>query len=408
MILFLLISTFLLTYQIIKAANYSKDYFFNLPLLVITPPLFGLIYTFFILKLNLLDTYVSSTLNPIFNEISILFIKSLLCFSLLVFLARKFLPPLVISKNLNLPNFSTLLIVYLSFSLIEFSAKLLDLSVHLMILFGEITNLSFILLISSLIINLKVNRSFLKFGLISIMTIIVFFSFTFDKGGTVSLFSSIFLLLLGSRNLNLKLSLLKTNLLIISGGILIPFLNFIEHRFLLPSAGKDGYKSLLEVMESNGLLGNYYHIFYNPSCLYNHTISILDSIISPFRALLGMQVSFHADVYMDTCFPIAKLDGAGLTFGLINESALSNELPDFLFFSLAAISFILILEFIYHRFSLFGLLIYAQSIEIIYKLTRNSVSSTIYFLLYTIIASYIVCQTIKILDTYFSSKKFIL
>ena len=408
MILFLLISTFIVSFLIIKAANYSKDYFFNLPLLVITPPLFGSIYSSILLKFGILTEDVSSLINPIFDELSIIFIKSLLCLSLMVFLVRKFLPPLVIPKTLNFPNVSSLLVVYLFFCLLEIVGYELGLSVHLMILVGEITNLSFILLISSLIINLKINNSFLKFASIATITIITIFTFTFDKGITVGLFCAVFLVLLGSKNLNIKLNLLKTNILIIAGGIRIPFLNFIEQGFLLVNTKGDAYKSLLEVMESNGLFINYYHVFYNPACLYNHQISIFESIISPFKAILGMAVSFHSDVYMDTCFPIAKLNGAGLTFGLINESALQKELPPFLFFSLVTISFILILEFLYYRFSLFGLLVYAQSIEIIYKLTRNSFSASIYFLLYTIIASFIVIQTVKLVDYFFSSKKFIL
>ena len=110
---------------------------------------------------------------------------------------------------------------------------------------------------------------------------------------------------------------------------------------------------------------------------------------------------------MDICHPIDKASGAGKAFGLIIESAISNELPSFLFFSLAAISFILIIEFIYYRFSLFGLLVYSNSIQIIYKLTRTDISATYYHLLYVIIASFIVCQTLGMIDSYFSSKKFI-
>ena len=158
-------------------------------------------------------------------------------------------------------------------------------------------------------------------------------------------------------------------------------------------------------MESSNLL-NYYNVFYNPECIYTYRSSLFNQIISPVKAILGMKVSFHADKLMDLCFPIEKANGGGKAFGLITEAALSNELPAFLYFSLAAILFILILEFFYYRFSLFGLLVYGQSIEIIYKLSRNDISGSIYFLLYTIIASYIITQTISFVDSYLFNKKY--
>ena len=403
MIIFLLILTFFLSNYIIKISDNRDSYFFKLPLLITTPPLFGLIYSSFLLKLNLLSNQVTDVFNPILNEISIIYIKSLLCFSLINLLLRRNLPPLVFPKNLKFPSISTLLIIYLSFSLIEFIASQLKFSIHLMILFGELSNISLILLLSSLIISLKINKSFYRFTLISVITITFFFIFTFDKGFSISLMSGIFLILLATNNLKIKLNIFKTNLLIMSGGILLPVLNFIEGYFF--GWNKENvFNSLGEVMESHSFQ-NYFHIFYNPNCSYKNTISIFDSLISPFKAILGMKVSFHHDLFMETCFPIEKANGGMKAFGLIVESVLSNELPSFLFFSIATISFILIIEFLYSRFSLFGLLIYSQSIELVYKLTRNDLSSSIYFLLYVIIASFIVSQTLLILDSYLPSKK---
>ena len=77
----------------------------------------------------------------------------------------------------------------------------------------------------------------------------------------------------------------------------------------------------------------------------------------------------------------------------------------FYIFSLAAIAFILIFEFIYFRFSLFGLLVYSQSIEIIYKLTRGDVASSIFSLLYTLIASFIIYRIILIINPYLNNFK---
>ena len=398
----LLITTFLLSNYIIKLAKYTSVYFFNLSLLIITPPLFLLIYTNVLLTANLIAPQFAIILNPIINDISFIYIKALLFFSFILLLLRKVFPPLLIPKKYNFPSLATIFIVFSFFRSFELIASQLKISVHLLILIGEINDISFIILITTLLINLKINKSIFKFFLIALITIVTYFIFTFDKGFTIALFASIFLMLLGSNNLNIKLNLVKTNLLIIIGGFLLPLLNFIQDYFF--SIGKS-FNSLSEVMESH-ILKNYYAVFYDPNCNYTFRNSIIDSIISPFKAILGMEVSFNPDKLMDICFPIAKANGHMQAFGLIVESALSNELPAFLYFSLAAISFILILEFFYYRFSFLGLLIYSQSIEIVYKLTRNDLASTIYFLLYTIIASYIVCLTILIVDSFFPSKRF--
>ena len=108
---------------------------------------------------------------------------------------------------------------------------------------------------------------------------------------------------------------------------------------------------------------------------------------------------------METCFPIQRANGAGRAFGLISESALSNQLPTFLYFSLATIVFITIFEYFYYRFSFIGLLVYSQSIEIVYKLTRSDTTSTLFALLYTIIASYIIYKTILIINPDFKPFK---
>tara|TARA_Y100000994_G_scaffold249514_1_gene261682 strand:- start:3791 stop:5008 length:1218 start_codon:yes stop_codon:yes gene_type:complete len=404
MIVFLLIATFILSTYIIKLAKYTSLYFFNISLLVITPPLFLLIYTNLFLAADLLSPQITFILNPIINEISFIYIKALLFFSFLILLLRNLLPPLLIPKEQNLPSIATIFITFSFFKSIEFIASQLNLSIHLRILFGEITNLSLVILICTLIINLKINQSIFKFILLSLITIVTFFVFTFDKGFSIALCSSIFLILLGSKKLNIKVNLLQTNLMILGGGFLLPLLNFVEDYYL--KQGTKTFNALLEVMESHSL-SNFYAVFYSPTCNYTFRKSIFDSLISPFKAILGMNVDFHANKLMDICFPLAKANGHMQAFGLIVESALSNELPAFLYFSLAAIAFVLILEFLYYRFSFFGLLVYSQSIEIIYKLTRNDLSGTIYFLLYTIFASYIVCQTILIVDSYFSSKRFI-
>tara|TARA_Y100000991_G_C21956445_1_gene342336 strand:- start:586 stop:1659 length:1074 start_codon:yes stop_codon:yes gene_type:complete len=356
------------------------------------------------LAADLLSPQITFILNPIINEISFIYIKALLFFSFLILLLRNLLPPLLIPKEQNLPSIATIFITFSFFKSIEFIASQLNLSIHLRILFGEITNLSLVILICTLIINLKINQSIFKFILLSLITIVTFFVFTFDKGFSIALCSSIFLILLGSKKLNIKVNLLQTNLMILGGGFLLPLLNFVEDYYL--KQGTKTFNALLEVMESHSL-SNFYAVFYSPTCNYTFRKSIFDSLISPFKAILGMNVDFHANKLMDICFPLAKANGHMQAFGLIVESALSNELPAFLYFSLAAIAFVLILEFLYYRFSFFGLLVYSQSIEIIYKLTRNDLSGTIYFLLYTIFASYIVCQTILIVDSYFSSKRFI-
>ena len=152
----------------------------------------------------------------------------------------------------------------------------------------------------------------------------------------------------------------------------MPFLNFVEIYFFQDLRG--AFESLTEAMEST-IVVNYYHIFKNESCNYNQVISIFDVLSSPFRALLGDKILFHQNGFMETCFPVERANGAGRAFGLISESAISNELPTFLYFSLAAIIFILIFEYFYYRFSLMGLIVYSQSIEIVYKLTRSETSS---------------------------------
>ena len=84
---------------------------------------------------------------------------------------------------------------------------------------------------------------------------------------------------------------------------------------------------------------------------------------------------------------------------------MSNELPTFLYFSLASITFILIFEFVYYRFSLFGLIVYSQSIEIIYKLTRADVASSIFSLIYTLLAAFIIARITLIIDPHINNFK---
>ena len=45
-----------------------------------------------------------------------------------------------------------------------------------------------------------------------------------------------------------------------------------------------------------------------------------------------------------------------------------------------------------------GLIVYSQSIEIVYKLTRSETSSALFAMLYTIIASYIIYKFILIIN----------
>ena len=82
-------------------------------------------------------------------------------------------------------------------------------------------------------------------------------------------------------------------------------------------------------MEST-ILTNYYHVF--NICEFNQPISIIETITSPFRAILGMDLSFYQHNFIKTCFPLERANGAWRGFGLITESALSNELPTFLYF----------------------------------------------------------------------------
>ena len=398
----LLVLTFLITYLIISESKGSKNYFFNLPFLVSTPPLVGLIYFGIISKFNFIGEDGGKFISPIFDEISAIYIKTLLCFSFFIFLIRIFTKPFVIARYQLLPSASLSLIILLIFSLTERFILAFNPSIHLLILFSELTNLSLVLFLSSIIINFRFNKSIYSFLLIAGSTIFIFFIITFDKGLTISIFASLFLILLGSKNFNIKITSLKTNLLILLGGILIPFLNFIEEFFFATLKG--GFQSLTEVMESS-VFHNYYHIFRSPDCNYQQSISIMESILSPFRAIFGMNLPIHQHDFMKTCFPIQRLQGAGRGFGLINESLLSNELPSYIYFSLCAIAFILILEYFYFRFSLVGLLVFSQSIELIYKLTRSDSISSLFALIYTIIASFIIYLTILFLNPNYVSNK---
>lgn len=394
--------TFFISYLLIANSKGTKESFFSLPFLVTTPPLIGLIYYNIISKFNL-RIGEGKFIDSIFNEISTLYITSILSFSILYYFITLFIPPLTKSKSINIPNIKTSLSVYLIFGTLELLINFINPSVHLKILFGELSNLSFILLITSIIVFFRINKSILKFILIVLLSVFLFFIFTFDKGAIIALFASIFLILNGSQKLNIKINAVKINILIILTSFLLPFLNFIENYFF-SRFNEGAFQSLTEAMEST-IIVNYYHIFENENCNYNQVISIFDVLSSPFRALLGDKILFHQNGFMENCFPVERANGAGRAFGLISESAISNELPTFLYFSLAAIIFILIFEYFYYRFSLMGLIVYSQSIEIVYKLTRSETSSALFAMLYTIIASYVIYKCILIINPKFKPYK---
>ena len=84
MIVFLLITTLITSFLIIKFADYTKDYFFNLSTIVTTPNLVGLIFCQYLLNNNLINENLANIFNPIFFEFSLLNIKAFLCFSLIL------------------------------------------------------------------------------------------------------------------------------------------------------------------------------------------------------------------------------------------------------------------------------------------------------------------------------------
>lgn len=407
--LIILISTLLISYLLISNLKGTKNSFFNLYFIVTTPPLIGLIYYRIISKFDI-PIGQQAFIDPIFNEISLKYISSIISLVLIFSIIKYFCPYLVEVKSQNLPGIKTSFLTYTLFLFFESIIKLLDISIHLKILFDEASNISLILLISSIFIKLKVYKSIYKLLLISSISTLIYFIFTFDKGLMVSINSSIFLILIGSKNTGLKINSLQTNFLILFGSFFLPFLNFIEQLYLTISnkeitiASDQTFKSLTEAIEST-IFTNYYHVFFNSKCEFDQPISIIETITSPFRGILGMDLSFYQHDFMKTCFPIEKASGAGRGFGLITESALSNELPTFLYFSLAAIAFVLVFEFVYYRFSLFGLIVYSQSIEIIYKLTRADVSSSIFSLIYTLIASFIIYRIILTINPHINNFK---
>ena len=402
--LIILFLTLLISYFLISKLKGTNNSFFNLSFIITTPPLIGLIYYGIISKFDI-PIGQEKFIGPIYNEISIKYCISIISFVLILSLIKYFNPSLLIVRNQNLPQIKTSFLTYLVFLFFESISKLMDISIHLKILFSEITNISLILLLSCVFLKLKANQSIYKFLSISSIFIIIYFAFTSDKGFFIVITSSIFLIFIGSKNTGLRINSLKTNIIILLGAFFMPFLNFVEQVIINKTLAYDQtFKSLTEAMESS-ILTNYYHVFVNPKCEYDQSISIFKTITSPLRALLGMNLQFHQHDFMETCFPLQRASGAGRGFGLITESAMSNELPTFLYFSFAAIAFILIFEFIYYRFSLFGLIVYSQSIHIIYKLTRSDVSSSIFSLIYTLIASYLVYKTILIINNHFDSFK---
>ncbi len=400
--LIILISTLLISYFLISNLKGTKNSFFNLSFIVTTPPLIGLIYYSIISKFDI-PIGQDEFIDPIFNEISLKYTSSIITLVLIFSIIKYFQPSLVKVKSQNLPDIKTSFLTYAVFLFFESIINLLDITIHLKILFSEAHNISLILFISAVFIKLKLHKSVSKLLLISSISIVIYFAFTFDKGFLISITSSTFLILLGSKNTGLKINSLKTNIIILLGSFFLPFLNFLEQLYLtitnkgITFASDQTFKSLTEAMEST-ILTNYYHVFFNSNCEFDQPISIIETITSPFRAILGMNLSFYQHDFMKTCFPLERVNGAGRGFGLITESAISNELPTFLYFSLASIAFILIFEFVYYRFSLFGLIFYSQSIEIIYKLTRSDIASSIFSLIYTLLAAFIIARINLIID----------
>ena len=158
MTLIFLISTFILSSTIIKHAKNTDKHFFHTPLLITTPPLILLIYVKILLNLNLLTADRAQPFIPIIDEISIIFCNAILFFSLLILLSRAVLPPLLIAKNQKIPSTGTLIIVFLFFKSNEFILSFFG-SVNILV--SELS-ISFILL-SSVIIRTKLNKSIFKF-----------------------------------------------------------------------------------------------------------------------------------------------------------------------------------------------------------------------------------------------------
>ena len=104
----------------------------------------------------------------------------------------------------------------------------------------------------------------------------------------ISITSSTFLILIGSKNSGLKINSLQTNILILLGSFFLPFLNFLEQLYKtiinkdLTIATDQTFKSLTEAMEST-ILTNYYHVFFNSNCKFDQPISIIETITSPLE-----------------------------------------------------------------------------------------------------------------------------
>lgn len=397
-----LLSTLLLAIYLISDSHKKNPYFLDLQFLIIYPPLAGLIYFEILSKLNI-NIAEYKIIEPVLKEFSQIYIVIIIFFISIFYLIKKISPPFGIVKNIELPSFNLSLKLYFLVKIINFFMDSLNSPISLSLLIGEISHLSLILLFCSTLENLKLNKSFFKFSLFSLSLILIVFLFTFDKGGILTLLVSVFVVLLGTNKMQFQIKPLKTFFIYLGFSFFLPFLNFIEDYFFMSDRNPVTFGHLTSIMET-AIITNFYHIFYDPFCNYNNFISIFQVISSPIKALLGSKLNIHQNAFMEACFPVEKAAGAGRAFGLISESLMSKEIPYYIYFSLFAIGFILIFEYLYFRFSLIGILIYSQSIEHIYKLTRSDTISVLFAILYSIIAAFIVRFLLSIIDSSYNSK----
>lgn len=378
--IFLLLS--IITYFLILNVNSKSRHYrvFDTSLLLVLPGAIGLIW------FQVIKSVYAGRIKAFSEVLDVSFIISAeLSLSIILFAILKRVLGLELpgTQNNQLQsllqkgNMITFGIIAIIFALIE---QISD-SIVISKLAGDCSEIFLTLLLLKVFFQRQFFELALHFKIIKItalfVTLICYILITDDKGGIVTILTPAILL---SQFLNFKRSIgaIYSVVLVFFAGLILSVMNFSQGFF---GSTTDLYINLTEIFETD-VLTNYYLLNVAQACIIDDPTPFWRG----FWFWLDRTIEANDLKYMKRCWPEEYQVGHGKGFGLISEAKIifGNFAP--FYFSLCAIQVSLLLYFTRRKTGLIGVLLYAQSAEIFYKLYRIDMTYTYVNLLFTLTA----------------------
>ena len=382
--LFILFAS-LIAYAVIGGVGERKRFgLFDTSLLITVPPLVGLIWFEVIQRIYSGKIKAFDILVKIHSELSMYIILS----GLLIIIT-KWLFNLNIVRHPNNKldvllknnNIFFLLIIASLLQMVEYS--------NASFIIKKITSDSSKLVLTLLMTKLfflnfyNANRTIKKIGYVMVLLLIltIYMYMTGDKGSIVSIIVGSLLLSQFVSN-KTPITCLRSIVLIICGGFTLSLMNFAETLWTRPDLV---LINLTELFETD-ILTNYYFVFYVEWCDLSQFTPFWEGI----TVFFGGDVATNDNLFMKNCFPEQYALGQGKGFGLITESKLAFGGLAPVYFAICALQVILLQYISLKYFGIFGILIYSQSADYMYKLYRIDMTYTYINIFLTIMSVFLI------------------